>query len=434
MRILLITSEEWNDYVYANGVLTNWFTDYDAEFAQIYCSPGLPCNDICSRYFQLTDSQMARSILGGTKAGRKLDQVEHVAQNPSIKENARRKGVYGLFKKTSLYFNSFVLILRDLIWMMGRINESAIQEFVEQYQPDVVFCPRKVSPKQIRIEKIVAKYTDAPFVAFTGDDEASVSGHSFSPLFWLRKFYLNRMFKKHVPVYSHYLMHSEDQAHEYAEKYGLRTSIIFKCGNFNEKFEIKTHHTPIRMVYAGRLYCNRWKSLAAIGEALHEINADGEKMVLDIYTQETLTDVQKHALCKENHVFVKGAVPGSELPRIYKEADIALHVESFDKVNRELTRVSFSTKIIDLMASTCAIMAICWEKHAGFQYLRKHDAAFCISKVNEIKNCLEQILADKSLIQSYAKKAFECGTANHSRSFVQQKLNDVFVNVINNKK
>ncbi len=35
MKILLITSEEWNDYVFGNGVLTNWFTGYDAEFAQI---------------------------------------------------------------------------------------------------------------------------------------------------------------------------------------------------------------------------------------------------------------------------------------------------------------------------------------------------------------------------------------------------------------
>ena len=33
MRILLLTSEEWNDYTYSNGVLTNWFTDFDAEFA-----------------------------------------------------------------------------------------------------------------------------------------------------------------------------------------------------------------------------------------------------------------------------------------------------------------------------------------------------------------------------------------------------------------
>lgn len=62
MRILLITSEEWNDAVYGNNVLTNWFEGFDAELAQIYCSPGLPYNNICSRYFQITDAQMVRSL------------------------------------------------------------------------------------------------------------------------------------------------------------------------------------------------------------------------------------------------------------------------------------------------------------------------------------------------------------------------------------
>lgn len=33
MRVLLITGEEWNDAVYGNNVLTNWFEGFDAEFA-----------------------------------------------------------------------------------------------------------------------------------------------------------------------------------------------------------------------------------------------------------------------------------------------------------------------------------------------------------------------------------------------------------------
>lgn len=69
MRVLLITSEEWNDYTFPNGVLTKWFTDFDVEVAQIYTSPGKPVNDICDKYFQITDAQMAKSIFGGRKAG-----------------------------------------------------------------------------------------------------------------------------------------------------------------------------------------------------------------------------------------------------------------------------------------------------------------------------------------------------------------------------
>ena len=43
MRILLITDEIWNDRVFGNNVLENWFNDMpDAEFAQIGCWPGKP--------------------------------------------------------------------------------------------------------------------------------------------------------------------------------------------------------------------------------------------------------------------------------------------------------------------------------------------------------------------------------------------------------
>lgn len=70
MKILLITHEEWNDYVYGNGVLTNWFTGFDAEFAQIYLSPGLPNNTICKKYFHISDAQMVNSIVGREKVGR----------------------------------------------------------------------------------------------------------------------------------------------------------------------------------------------------------------------------------------------------------------------------------------------------------------------------------------------------------------------------
>ena len=49
MRILIIAEEEWNDVITGNGVMTNWFADFDADFAHIYCSPGLPLNDICDK-------------------------------------------------------------------------------------------------------------------------------------------------------------------------------------------------------------------------------------------------------------------------------------------------------------------------------------------------------------------------------------------------
>lgn len=236
-----------------------------------------------------------------------------------------------------------------------------------------------------------------------------------------------------MPIYKEYLMFSAEQAREYKEEYGILTDTLYKCGVFPESFEAKPVGKPIRLIYAGRLYCNRWKSLAEIGRALRIINKDGICMVLDIYTMEALTKEQARFLCKENYIYMKGSVPGSELPRIYREADIALHVESFDKKYKYATRVSFSTKIIDLMASTCAIMAICWNKHTGYQYLEEHDAAICIDSYDKILPQLQRIVENPALIQEYANKAYVCGKQNHSREKIHNQIRTIFEKYINHE-
>lgn len=430
MKILLITAEEWNDYVYGNGVLTNWFTGFDAEFAQIYTSPGLPNNKVCSKYFQIDERQMVKSLYSNTKAGREVKMPTNEREQDAAKSNAQRKGIYGIFKKLSLWMHTPIVMLQDFIWMTGRYDKAALQRFIDGYKPDVVFCPQLGNPKMWRLEKLVNGMTDIPFVAFTGDDEASYQQVSKSPLFWLRRWYCHNGLKNSVKIFSHYFMHSKEQAQDYTNEYGVPTSTLYKCGDFSNEFVKKSVGSPIRLVYAGRLYCNRWKTLAEIGKALHEINKHGERMVLDIYTQEALTNEQRKALSPENSVYMKGSVNPQQLKEVYRNADIALHVESMDKKNRLATRVSFSTKIIDLMASSCAILAVCWNRHCGYQYLRDNDAAFCVDNYSDILPMLQRIVDNPSLVQNYAQKAYECGRKNHTREKIQKQIRVKFEELI----
>lgn len=430
MKILLITAEEWNDYVYGNGVLTNWFSGFNAEFAQIYTNPSLPNNKICHRYFQIDERQMVRSIFTAHRAGKVIENFELKEYQDMSKTNAQRQGIYGWFKKMSLCVHTPVMILLDLIWSLGKYDKRGLEKFIKDFNPDIIFCPQLGTPKMWRLERLVHRITNTPIVVFTGDDEASYRQTSYSPLFWLRRWYCHRDMKRTVGIFSYYFMHSAEQAQDYFKEYGVSTSTLYKCGDFPETLEFKAVGNPIRLVYAGRLYCNRWKTLAEIGKALRIINMNGERMVLDVYTQEELTSEQKRALCLENSVYVKGSVNSIQLKEIYRNADIALHVESMDKKNRLATRVSFSTKIIDLMASTCAIFAVCWHQHCGYQYLLDKDAAFCVDDYSCILPKLQQIVDNPALIQKYAQKAFNCGIQNHSRKKIQKQIRDKFEEVI----
>lgn len=428
MRILLITDEIWNDLVFGNNVLQNWFDGMpDVEIAQICATPGRPYNNVCTRYFQITDSMILRSLCG-KRAGHSFSvSVKEMRDNPQTRNYIAESKFYSFMKRIS---GTPVKLAREALWNIGRLDRKALAGFIADFKPDVVFCPRLLTWKLMRIEKAVAKLTNAPFVAFTGDDEASFMERSYDPLFWLNRWAFHKTFARHSRLYSHYFMHSANQAREYREEYGLDTSTLFKCGNFAEVYIPKKVGTPIRMVYAGRLYCNRWKSLAEIGRVLKEINREGQRMVLDIYTQDILTDEQRAALSPENHIFIKGSVNQQQLREVYRNADIALHVESLDKKFRLATRISFSTKIIDLMASSCAILALCWEQHTGYKYLKEKDSAFCVSDYNNLHPVLQGIYDHPESIGEYAQKAYECGLRNHSREKIQRQILDAFENAI----
>lgn len=419
MRILIIADEVWDDQQNGNNVLTNWFSGFDAEFAEIYCNPGAPNNNCCLRYLQLTDAMMVKSMFG-PRAGRAfLFQTGRTF----CEAQAKPERFYRFMKAIT---TSSIHVIRDLIWLYGRYDMQAMSKFIQDFSPDIVFCPRLASPKLLRLERTVAKITSAPIIAFTGDDEVSTQQINYSPIYWVRRYLFRRAFKKTAKIYSYYFMHSQEHAQSYQQQYGIQTGILFKCGNFEGELPKKTPGKPLKLIYAGRLYCNRWKTLKAIGDALKEINADGEKMILEVYTPARLSNRQSAALSINRHIYVKGNVSPSQLTEIYQNADIALHVESFDKRNMYATRFSFSTKIIDCMASSCAVMAICWDQQTGFQYLHNNDAAFCISSCDQILPMLRKICDCPELINEYAQKAWHCGQQHHSRAKIQNLLKKTF--------
>ena len=432
MKILVIGVGPWNDIQYGNNVMTNWFKDYDAEFANIYVHAGNPCNNLCERYLQITDSMMMHSLLG-VKAGRVFTMTKEEQLNLSKKEGLYVKNTKLIEKAKSLPVD-LANIAKDLVWLIGRINNDAVEKFVTDFDPDIVFCHRVFGFNFRRLESLVHRYTKAPIVAFTGDLEVSLNKKSYSPLFWLRQVLLNLVFRTHIKLYSHYFTFSEDQAKYYERISGVPSTTLYKCADLPDSFSPKEVGTPIRLVYAGNIIYNRWETLAAVADALEKINSDSNKMVLDIYTNTPLTKEMLEKLDKRKGVNVYGRITPSELVEVYIKADIALHIESFNKKYRLETKESFSTKIVDLMSSTCAIMAICWKEHNGLKYLKKEDAAICIDDLSQIKKTLEYLYMNPSTIKVYAKKAWCCGKRNHARTVIQNHITTIFAGVIQNNR
>lgn len=424
MKILVLSNEVWNDKINGNNVTTNWFSGMNADFANIYASPESPYNSSCNRYFQITDKMMFKSIFTKKKAGQFFCKNENSIILGSEPEKEPKK-IYAFFKKIS---GGFVRFMRELLWLLGKYDIKAMKKFIQDFQPDVIFSERRATCKMLRLEKVVSELCDAPFYAFTGDDEYSLKQLSFSPFFWINRFMVRRRLKKMQKRYKIYYTMSNEQKDFYERILGCKCKILHKCGELEEGYKKHEVSDPIKLIYAGKFYCNRWKVLRKIAKVLKEINNIQTKAVLEIYTKDIPNKKQNKFLNDGKNSIIKGPISQERLLEIYKSSDVALHVESDDMKNRLLTRFSFSTKIIDCMFSGCAVLAYCWKNHSGLTYLKKEDAAICVSSVGELKEILIKICNDHKIVEEYSQKAFLCAKRNHIRKKVQEMLLEDFRN------
>ena len=143
-----------------------------------------------------------------------------------------------------------------------------------------------------------------------------------------------------------------------------------------------------------------------------------------------ITKKQNKLLNDGKNSVIHGGVPASALPKIYAGADIALHVESFDLKNRLLTKDSFSTKVMDCMASGCAVMAVCWRGHSAGVYLKSRGGAMVANSYEEILKQLSDAAEDPERVLEYSRLAYEVGAEHHDKKKIQKMIISDFERVI----
>ena len=432
MRILIISQEVWRYDTNGGNVLSNIFEGIDAEFAQIYCSPGTPSNHICKLYFQMTDAMIIKNVFRSAPVGKVLkykDFPQDIQKSQGSDETHIK--FYSFFRKYS--FQIFHII-KEILWKLSEWKNSSLQEFIEEFNPDIIFAPCYGSHIMLSLDRYTAELTKKPVISYISDDHYSLQQFSISPLYWINRLILRNNLLKTFKYYDLTYTMTDEQLIECQDAFDCDMKILRKSVNLSKVPQKKQNSKTIKLIYAGGIYLNRWKTLASVAQAVREINKDGVRMTLDIYTGNELSNKQQLLLNDGENSFVHSAISQDMLSEKYSESDIALHVESFDLRNRLITRISFSTKIVDCLTSGCATMAICWNKQAGYNYLKKEDAAICVDNIADIKLKLKQIADDPSVLTEYRNKAYKCLENNHQQSHSRNQIINDFNKIMRRSK
>lgn len=310
LRVLLITRECLRTDSNEGNVLLGLFSGIDAEYANIYCKPGLPDNSLCGGYFQLTDKMALENILHRKPMGRRVQCENGI--NAAQTAEVEKRGFYDFFRRHNL---PVFYAARECLWSMADFRSGELDSFVRGFAPDVIFAPLCYSMYVLAVQRYVISLAGCPAVTYIYDDLYSLRQISFSPVYWLCRFRQRRLIRKTLPFYRFAYTMCAQQAREFGRYFDIPMRVLPKCAGAVQQPERPADGT-VRLIYAGGVYYGRDKTLAAVASAVRELNAAGVSARLDVYTSSPLKKAAAAALDDGQCCFVHAAIPADDLRRV----------------------------------------------------------------------------------------------------------------------
>ena len=418
MRILVLSSTPWSyDNSFGNSFSNIFEGIEDIEVANIACRPGRPTSYLVKRYFQITEKALLKNLKNKAFPTGTEITVEETDVSTEYSENVKARSFGQKNRWQILYW------ARDLIWRVGRWNSPQLREFVDSFQPDIIFQPVYYSSYLNRIAQFLKEYTGCPMLGYISDDCYTLKQFSLSPLYWIDRLLKRRYVKKTIERCRILYVISDVQKREYEKLFTPPCKVLTKCAEFDDskKPAFKEPGKVLKMVYAGNVSRGRYEILAELSQNINRLSQQGLEYQLDIYTLTPLTEKQKAALSGDN-IGLHPPVSYAQIRKIQQEADILIHAEGFSLKERLAVHQSFSTKIVDYLETNRCILAVGSDYCASIQYFLENGCGAVATNKDQIGEVLQQLAKDKDLLQMYAQKAWDCGKSNHNKAIMQQMV------------
>ena len=398
-RILVVTVNSWNSKV-GDNTFSTLLDGYPKDnIASLFIREDEPDSKACNKYFRISESAIIKSIIKPiTITGQKVDGI---ARNNS-KILSSISNVYKN-KKGILYYPK--LMIREIIWALGKWKSKELNVFVDEFQPDIVLYEMSRYIHLNRIARFIVKRTGARGIGCFWDDTFTYKQEKSLGYKSLR-FFQRRNLKKLAAVTNSFFAITPKTKREADQFFGINSVVLTKPILVDNCHEYEGVHAPIKMLYTGNLGIGRVDTVKLLIQELLKT----DKFYLDIYTntqlsQKDFDDLNTGVSC------VHEAVQQSEVLELQSQSDVLIFVESLEDDNK-IARLSFSTKITDYYSAGRCILAIGNPDLAPIELMKESDSAIVVCSIVELQKKIEEI--DNNTIALYAKKASVEGKKNHS--------------------
>lgn len=364
-KVLVISYSPFSKIVNNGKTLSSFFENYSREFIAQFCfSGGDRVEDVCDNYYILTNDDVLRKKTGNAYSA---FQIPVIPVNQEKKTGLKK--VFGFFSQKR---SPAAVYIKNYVW--GRADYSKAFEWIDQFDPDVVFFQGFSMAYGYDFALEVCERKNIPMILELTDDYT----HRLYPLSILEKANQTRYrkaFTKALRFASKTIVISQLMKEEYESRFGGDMVVMMNSVNVLHP-ACPCGRTPNDYVYAGNLLLNRWKVLRNLGKALLQVNPQA---TLNIYTPDVPPKRILKALSKVRSIRYGGKLTKEELECRLKTCEYVVHVEAFDKKNRKITRLSMSTKISEYVASGAKVLAIGPSDVASMRCLDANRLGVCIN-------------------------------------------------------
>lgn len=418
MNILVFSEAAWDNKNSFGNTVSNFFEGQiwdDVNFSNFYCRNQMPDNNINIQYYNLSVVDTLRGIIKGKIKGRRFSTSELSLQKSTLEKehiNEQRR-----IDKIHQNTNHLVYFVHELIWLCRIWLNTEFKSFITDNRPDVLFA-FSTSPFILwPLIKYFKREINCKVVLLAADE---VYG-SYDKLPLFRRCYLKPLLKKCIINSDRMYGISKEMSELYQQRFSIPVTTLYKGCALS--YEPKGYtNQPMKIVYAGNLLWGRADILLELGKTLEEINSEGLVVQLQIYTGTTLTAELQQKLNIGESSKVMGARSYEDIKKIMHDADITLHVESFEEKQKQLVKYSFSTKIIDCLQSGTCVLGIGPSDIASIEYLNKIKGAHVIDDLSVLNKTIRELIENPQSILQDAEIIREFALENHEISTVQAKL------------
>lgn len=339
-KVLVVSHNAFSKVLNNGKTMESIFKEYSkSDLAQVFFSKNEnPDFDFCENYFKITDTDVLQSLIKGyAKCGTSLQrppiETDLINANGQVKSNR----LFNFIKSKVEYITPF----RDLLWTFGSWKTKEFLNWCEDYNPGLIFFVGGNFGFSHKIACFLSEYLKIPLVTYFTDDYLIYpKNRNFIDAF--QKMRMKRFYRKTVQQSSLCFAIGDIMAAEYTGYFGKQ---FFPIMNSIEKepYIPYLENQEINFSYFGGLHLNRWKMLVRLAKSLSNAS-------INVYSMQELSQEIADEF-KDSGIVYKGGVSGMELKKMILKSDILLHVESDDKFNQSLTKLSVSTKIPEYLMS-----------------------------------------------------------------------------------